>query len=216
MTTVAVVPARAGSKRLPGKNARPFLGRPLITWTIRAALDAGITSVVVTTDGEELADIALNAGALVVRRPAELSLDSSDTLSTIMHAVEGIEADTVILLQPTSPLRTAQDISTCQALHRNTGRSVVSVTQTTAWPFWAMADGALVKADVPEGAVAVSPNGAIYICSRNALGQNAWYQDPVAYVMPADRSVDIDTLHDFQLAEWYASQYRSNVSFRET
>lgn len=216
MRTVAVIPARSGSKRLPRKNILTFAGMPLLRWTIRAAQQAGLKRIIVTTDGDDIAEIAENAGASIILRPSNLASDAASTLDTVRHAVSETDAEIIVLLQPTSPLRTAADITACLELHAASGRSVVSVTETTPWPFWRGTDGSLVKADVPTDARAVAPNGAIYVCSRDALATElAWYASPMAYVMPKERSIDIDTAEDFALAEWYAAKNVQALPFEQ-
>lgn len=215
MATVAVIPARSGSKRLVGKNTLQFAGKPLIVWSIEAATEAGIGTVIVTTDGDEIASIAAEAGAVVVRRPANLATDEASTLDTVRHAVEGTHASTIVLLQPTSPLRTSDDVKSCLDLHQKKRRPVVSVTKTTSWPYWMAADGSIQAAENGD-AVAVAPNGAVYICSAEGLASSrAWYDEPIGFLMPASRSVDIDTIDDFRLAEFYAAQRRHELTFED-
>ncbi len=111
-TTLAIVTARAGSKRLPNKNHRPFLGKPLVLWTIEFALNyKGFDLVLVSTDSIEVADLGRAAGAYVPwMRPPELASDTSTSVDVVMHAVDAMNAegrlfDRVALLQPTSPVR---------------------------------------------------------------------------------------------------------------
>jgi CMP-N,N'-diacetyllegionaminic acid synthase len=117
MKILGLIPARGGSKGIPRKNIAPLAGRPLIAWTIEAALRAeGLGRIVVSTDDDEIAEVAARAGAEVpFRRPAEFSADSSEALPVIRHAIEQIDAqgwraEAVIYLQPTSPLRGTEPI----------------------------------------------------------------------------------------------------------
>jgi len=115
--TVAIIPARGGSKGIPRKNIKELLGKPLIAYTIEAAIKSGIDRVIVSTDDAEIAKIAEHYGAEVpFLRPEQLAEDTSSSLSVIVHAIEHLEkvesyfADTILFLQPTSPLRTCDHI----------------------------------------------------------------------------------------------------------
>src|SRR5688500_9327671 len=117
MTALALIPARGGSKGLPGKNTRALRGKPLIAWTIDAARQAGIFDrVLVSTDSSEIADVARRYGALVpFTRPAEIAADETPMRDVIRHTLvaetaAGLEPEIIVLLQPTSPLRSAEDI----------------------------------------------------------------------------------------------------------
>lgn len=117
MTFLALIPARGGSKGIPRKNVRPLSGKPLISYTIEAALNSVvIDDVVVTTDDEEIAEVARSYGAEIpFMRPAELAADESKTIDCVVHARDTLRAmdreyDAIVLLQPTSPLRVAEDI----------------------------------------------------------------------------------------------------------
>ncbi|WP_274630125.1 cytidylyltransferase domain-containing protein [Arvimicrobium flavum] len=207
-SVLAVIPARAGSKGLPGKNIIDFHGRPLIEWTIRAARESGCCdTVLVSTDGQDIADKAIEAGAFVPwLRPAHLSDDKASSISVVLHALEQFPARTVILLQPTSPLRTATDISACFDLHVATGRPVVSVSPAKPWLFAKAADGrispALEFAAQRQDAEFVAPNGAVYVFDADYLRSGrTWWEDAVAYTMPVERSIDIDTPHDLAVAK---------------
>lgn len=115
-TTVAIIPARAGSKGIPSKNIISFCGKPLITWTIEQALSAkGIHSVWVTSDSDDILDVAENCGANTIKRPANISGDEATSESAWLHALDyieksGIAVDVVVGLQPTSPIRHFYDI----------------------------------------------------------------------------------------------------------
>lgn len=201
MTTLALIPARAGSKRLRNKNTLPFAGKPLIAWTIQAAIAAGVDRVIVSTDGERIANVAAEYGAEVLMRPEELASDSADTLSVVKHALSIMRASTLVLLQPTSPLRTPDDIRGCLALHAETGRPVVTVAKASPWLFWHNESG-LQRISAPPDAEAVHPNGAVYVCSVKAIREGkTWYDGPMPYLMPEERSVDIDTQVQFDVAE---------------
>lgn len=103
---LGVIPARGGSKGIPGKNIRPLLGKPLIVWSIEAARESRlIDRFVLSTEDAEIASAAREVRAEVLDRPEELATDTATTVSVLQHALERIDADTVVLLQPTSPIR---------------------------------------------------------------------------------------------------------------
>lgn len=218
MTTLALIPARAGSKGLPGKNLRELQGQPLIAHSVRHALDAGVDRVVVSTEDGAIADAARLAGAEVpFVRPAPLASDEASSLDVILHAADTLSLGpecVLVLLQPTSPLRTGADIRACVDLHERSGRSVVSVTEhgkPLAWLYELGAEGALTPAFPELGEVArrqdaramYYPNGAVYVWTveRIRAERTSLPADTLGYVMPAERSVDIDTLMDWRLVE---------------
>lgn len=218
---VAIIPARGGSKGIPRKNIRPFCGRPLIAYTIEAALCSKyIEKVTVSTEDEEIAEVSRIYGADVIPRPPELAQDDTPTLPVIQHVirhlkeVEDFHPDIVVILQPTSPLRTAEDIDGAleKFLETEYG-SVVSVCEVEHPPHWMYTlegdrlkpvieggEGITQRQDAPKvyrlnGAVYVTPTDIIMKQNRE-LGE-----DTRAYVMPPERSVDIDSEFDFKLAE---------------
>ncbi|MDN5293283.1 MAG: CMP-N,N-diacetyllegionaminic acid synthase [Eubacteriales bacterium] len=216
-----LIPARGGSKGLPGKNVRPLLGKPLITYTIAAALNSGVEGkVVVSTDDGEIARVAQEAGAEVpFLRPAELARDDTPAAAVAVHALQAAEAyygscfDYVILLQPTSPLRTAADIAAAWELFQNSpgADSLVSVTPLEFNPIIIRKiEGGRVREVFPQSggerrqdACFYRLNGAIYITTRNLLLKEGRIlgREVVPYVMPFERSVDIDNIYDWKLCE---------------
>jgi CMP-N-acetylneuraminic acid synthetase len=111
---LAVIPARGGSKGVPRKNIRPLLGKPLLAWSIEAANQARLVdAVVVSTEDPEIARVAREYGAEVIDRPAELASDEADTLPVLQHVLECRPAETLVLLQPTSPVREPGLIDRC-------------------------------------------------------------------------------------------------------
>lgn len=221
---LAVITARGGSKRVPGKNIRPLAGKPLIAWTIEAALSCPqLSQVVVSTDDESIASVSRECGADVpFLRPDALAGDQAASLPVIEHAMrfmeqrEGVVFDWVMTLQPTSPLRTAQDIAAALALaDADACDSVVGVKPIPVHPVFAKkidADGFLKPflLEEPEGLRrqdVVPPsycrNGAMYLTRRAVLmEQHSLYGARIRpYVMPEERSVDIDTALDFLIAE---------------
>ena len=140
MTLLTLIPARGGSKGIPRKNIRPFCGKPLLHWTIDAALEADcVDCVVVSTDDAEIAEVAKAGGAKVpFLRPAELASDGAPGIAPVLHALEQFpQVSDVLLLQPTSPLRTSSDIEAIVALREQAGlESAVSLTPSAKHPAW--------------------------------------------------------------------------------
>jgi CMP-N-acetylneuraminic acid synthetase len=210
----ALIPARGGSKRLPRKNVRLLGGRPLIAWTIDAALESGVCShVVVSTDDDEIAEAAIRAGASVpALRPAALALDETPSIDVVVHELEralerGVQLSGLLLLQPTSPFRRAQSIRDAAALFaRSDGRSVVSVSPLSEHPSWCRAvDGEGCLALLPEQPFELTQlNGLIYLASPECVMQRrSLYSEPTVALVIRDRveSIDIDTALDWAFAE---------------
>ena len=219
---IATICARGGSKALPGKNLRPLAGKPLIVHTIEHALACRvIDGVFVSTDDEQIAEVAQRAGAQVpYLRPAELATDEAPKLPAIGHLVahlerSGMSVDTVVDLQPTSPLRRPEDIEAALAL-LDDADLVVSVTEPSHNPYYTLAEAdaqGRLQLSKPAGfarrqdAPAVwGLNGSIYVWRRAALtkaiAEGFWSVRAKPYAMPRRRSVDIDDLEDFELAQW--------------
>ena len=222
---LAVVPARGGSKRLPRKNVLPLAGRPLIDWSIRAALDSGLCDdVLVSTDDAEIADVARRCGALVPwLRPAELSHDTAATAPVLAHALAWYEqrhgpVDAVLLLQPTSPFRTAASVrAACATFASQPGHppnpvvSVSPASQHPAWTFHLHGDAlqpclgwepfSLRSQDLTP---AYGLNGALYVipAADVRLGLPVIRPGVIAYLMPDPvEGLDIDTPDDWNAAE---------------
>ena len=217
MKTFGLIPARGGSKGIPRKNIKLIAGKPLIAWTIEAALRSSLLSaVVVSTDDPEIADMARRAGAQVpFMRPAELAQDQTPGLDPVLHALDQLpQFDSVLLLQPTSPLRTTEDIDACLCLAmRHHATSVVSVSEPDTHPYWTyrlsggqtldrLIDAPRVtrRQDLPE---VVALNGALYFAEASWLRSSGSFigTETLAYVMARERSVDLDTPLDWKLAE---------------
>lgn len=214
---LALVPARGGSKGIPRKNIRTMAGKPLIAWTIEAALRSShIQSVVVSTEDEEIARVAQECGAEVpFRRPAELARDETPGIDPVLDALDRLpDVDAVLLLQPTSPLRTTEDIDRCigMAQERN-AESCVSVSRVDEHPSWMYRlDDAGHLLPLLEGprvarrqdlAPLYAVNGALYLARAESIRRTRSFvtAETVGYVMPRERAVDIDTMLDWQLAE---------------
>lgn len=203
---------------MPGKNIRPLKGRPLIGWSIEAACASRYVSrVVVSSDDEEILAVARDQGAETpFRRPASLAGDATPGMDVVLHALDQLAGfEWVVLLQPTSPLRLAADIDAAieQCLKTN-APACVSVCEAPASPWWMFEVGAecrmrsflpaeqrpIRRQDLPD---LYALNGAVYVAKTEWLRMSLSFltEETVAYVMPSARSVDIDTLFDFQLAE---------------
>jgi CMP-N-acetylneuraminic acid synthetase len=218
---VAVIPARGGSKTVPGKNVRPLAGRPLVAWSIEAAKSvAEIDRVIVSTDDDLIRSVALEHGAEVYRRPAKLATDEALVIDALRDLIEtlrsqGEAAPIMVLLEPTSPLRTGGDIRQCLELVVEGGRhSVATFKKADLNPHraWKIRDGRpevfipnavpwLPRQRLPE---AFQLNGAVYAFRMDRLlpdSPSLLVGDPGAVLMPSDRSVDIDDEFDFQIAE---------------
>ena len=234
---IGLITARGGSKGLPGKNLAPLAGRPLICWTIEAALDSlGLGHVIVSTDDREIARISQDAGADVpFFRPAELAEDDSPHILAVDHAIRwlvehrGSCPEYVMLLQPTSPLRTADDIDASIDLALERGAdAVVSVCEAKQHPAKTYGIGPdrtltpFVSSDMPNKRrqdlpPAFTENGAIYLNRCASLDQDRSFIPPgtVPYVMPASRSLDIDSEWDLFLAD-LVLRHSANRSTKHT
>jgi N-acylneuraminate cytidylyltransferase/CMP-N,N'-diacetyllegionaminic acid synthase len=228
---LAIIPARGGSKGIPGKNILPLLGKPLIAYTIDAARKASLIGrVLVSTDDPEIAAIATQFGAEVpFLRPPELARDETPTLPVLQHLLtqlklsENYEPEIIVLLQPTSPLRRAGDIDRAVTLLQQTGAdSAVSLCAAEHSPYWMnrlKGDRVLPflenvpnyarRQDLPP---VYRINGAVYATRRRILmEQNRLLgEDTRGMVMDAESSVDIDTLLDLKIA-MLILQERQNV-----
>lgn len=230
--TIATICARGGSKGLPRKNLLPFGGLPLVAHSVQQALACPlIDGVFVSTDDDEIADVARRFGAQVpYRRPAELASDQAAKIPVIEHLVRHLEAlgeviGTVVDLQPTSPLRSQADLAAAIAL-AGQAELVVTVTEPSHNPYYTLVeigpDGGLhlsKPADFArrQDAPAVwGLNGSIYVWSRAGLAHAAdagfWAVSMLASPMPRERSVDIDDALDFQLAEWFLRRQQGQMA----
>jgi CMP-N-acetylneuraminic acid synthetase len=220
MTTIVSICARRGSAGVPGKNIRPLLGKPLIVYTVEQALACpGVDAVYVSTDSEAIAEIARGAGARVpFLRPPELATGTAAKMPVIRHLADwvgahGVDFGRLVDLDPTSPLRNIADIEACLALLDADTDAVISGYESDKNPYFNMVehrpDGtvALVKSagsDVVARQLApkvYAMNASIYAWHRHSLDKGLWQGRTRLYVMPRERSVDIDTELDFRLVE---------------
>jgi CMP-N-acetylneuraminic acid synthetase len=210
MAVLGLIPARAGSKRLPGKNLLLLDGKPLLAHTCEAAVTSGILSAVyVNTDSAEIAAVAEHCGvACPALRPRHLAADDTPTRASNLFLLEFLAArgecyDAVMVLQPTSPLRTAEDIRRAWALfEEHAPCAAVSVTPLVP-ESWA---GRIARGNRFERATGEDLlyrlNGAIYVHAWRDYVEDCAPRTTVAYVMPAARSVDVDTRSDLEYAEF--------------
>lgn len=204
---LGLIPARAGSVRLPGKNMRPMAGRPMLGWTLAAAKAArGLDRLAVTTDDAAVAALARTEGVEVVERPAALADAQASVIDAIGHAVQALGGgfDWVVLLQPTSPLRLAEDIDGAVDLARASDAPAVLSVSPLAKPaaFHGRVEGGVYRpATDAEGLMAL--NGAVYVGRPERLAADRTFQveGALAYVMPAERAWDVDTLEEFAACE---------------
>jgi len=221
---LAVIPARGGSKGLPRKNVLPLGGKPLIAWSIEQALESDFVShIIVSTEDEEIAEVAQAYGAKVpFMRPEELASDTASGTDVLVHALKNaqeyyeMEFDWVLLLQPTSPLRSKEDITAAVQMAEKGGvDAVIGLKEVSEYPQWMKRksengrifdylDGAHKPSTRQELDVPYIVNGAIYLIRSSMLLEKGDFYAGVTkgYVMPKKRSVDIDDLMDFKMAEW--------------
>ena len=221
---LALIPARGGSKGIPHKNIAPLAGKPLIQYSIDAARGSSyIDSVLVSTDDEEIARVARACGAEVpFLRPEALASDTAKTIDAVLHAVEtlrdmGEAFDSLVLLQPTSPLRTTAEIDGAIERFYTCGRkAVVSVSEVSDHPILMRTieqtdDGERLKPLLQVSSTVrrqdMPPfyrvNGSIYVNAVEELSRTTSFNDnPVPYVMAKEHAIDIDEPADLKLAEW--------------
>jgi len=220
---LGLIPAREGSKGIPGKNTRLLGGKPLLQYALEAAKASGVVDrIVVSTDSAQIADLAKSLGAEVpFTRPGELATDEAPMLPVVQHAVGELEAsgwrpDVIVVLQPTAPLRRAEHVRRALELLNETGAdSVVSVVEVPRHysPQYVMkiADGRLANY-LPEGEAltrrqdveaAYSRDGTVYVVRRDVLmnGNTIYGDDCRPLVLDATESVNLDTTEDWERAE---------------
>lgn len=211
---IAIIPARGGSKRLPGKNIKLLHGKPLIAYTIEAALKSKyITRVLVSTDDKEIADVAIQYGADVPElRPDFLATDNASSNDVIKYTLDLVKSkyneinDNCVLLQPTSPLRNSRHIDEAIDLFLDKeADSVISFTKEyhpLKWNKYINENGKLEDIEGLDDRVSYFPNGAIYVLSFNAIENADYYINSIGYVMERNYSIDIDTQEDWDLCDF--------------
>ena len=231
MKNIAIIPARSGSKGLPDKNIKELNGKPLMAYTIEAAINSEcFDEIMVSTDSEKYADIARKYGAKVpFLRSEQTSSDEASSWDTVDEVLSeysklGKKYDTFCLLQPTSPLRTYEDIKEAYALYNEKASfAVVSVCETEHSP--------LLCGQLPENSEFIDfinndsmkrrqdagtyyrLNGAIYIVNINIFKEDRFLykKGSFAYIMPQNRSIDIDSEMDFRIAGIMLKERNGNI-----
>ena len=222
-TFLAIIPARGGSKRLPRKNILDLCGKPLIAYTIEAALKSKyISKVIVSSDDEEILNIAKEYKADFIKRPDELARDTTPTEPVVEHILQNIKDlgnySYLVLLQPTSPLRDEKDIDEAisKLIQEKDATALISVKEidnkilkafkinnngylegisNNKYPF-------MRRQDLPK---VFMPNGAIYIISINEFlkTKRLFSDNAISYLMNEEKSLDIDTIDDFEKIKNY-------------
>ena len=222
MKPLFIIPARGGSKSIPKKNIKPFRGKPLIAWSILTALElADSESVIVTTDSEEIADVARQFGISAPHiRPAELATDTASTRDVLLDAMaeaerRGVDYDCVVLLQPTSPLRTAADVRAALDAWSPENDMAVTVRPASCNPYYdcfettadgflrvSKGDGLLTRRQ--DAPAAWQLNGAVYVITPARLREMeiGRMMRRVPVPMPAERSLGLDTPLYWKIAEF--------------
>ena len=216
---LAIIPARGGSKGLPGKNVRPLAGKPLLAWTLQAAQECPLLDrTILSSDDEEIMAVARRFGGEVpFVRPDHLASDTASSMEVILHALDTLPEHYpwVVLLQPTSPLRRMEEIAaSLEICQREGAPACVTVTpaKSPLWCYFLEGDQRMIpvlgqdntqvgRQQLPS---AYALNGAVYVARSDWLRERRTFvtEETRAHVMPAERSVDIDTAFDFQWAEW--------------
>ncbi len=219
MSLLALIPARGGSKGIPGKNVKVLGGKALIGWSIDAAKRAAcVNRIIVTTEDEEIASVARELGADVpFMRPPQLAADDTPGITPVLHAISQLPGyDWLLLLQPTSPLRSAEDIDGIWQFCQEQGApSVVSICEVGAHPYWMYQRNAAKRLepfikgrpdvthrqDLPT---VYTLNGALYLARTDWLleHQNFIGSETLGYIMPPERSADLDTEEDWRWVEY--------------
>ncbi len=219
---IAIIPARAGSKGVPGKNHCKIAGRPLVEWTFSAVKECTFfDEIICSTDDSLVKECARLTNIRVLHRPINLSKDTTPMLDVLLHVLQRVENphqpfDYIVLLQPTSPLRTSTDITKAVNLAiKNKAKSVASVSPVDLRP------GLLLIGSKPEEVLKTTPlapnyaelrrqdapklyrvNGTVYVFKRSFLKPNAKLNTPsLGIVLPKSHTLDIDTFQDFERCE---------------
>jgi CMP-N,N'-diacetyllegionaminic acid synthase len=208
---LALIPARGGSRSIPGKNLAQVAGKPLLAWTVEAArASRPVTRTVVSTDSDEIAGVARSLGVDVLARPTELAQDETPMQAVVEHALGELSCEALVLLQPTSPLRRAEHVDEAVALLLETNADIVVSVVEVPHAFrpsslMRLEDGRLLPLD-PEEPLLRQRKATLY--ARNgpavlALRPDArlYEGDVRAYVMDPRDSLDVDTPFDLELAD---------------
>ncbi|MEN4045781.1 acylneuraminate cytidylyltransferase family protein [Sulfurimonas sp. NWX367] len=223
-TFLAIIPARGGSKRLPRKNVLDLAGKPLISWSIEAAKQSKyIDEVVVSSDDDEVLNIAKEQNASIMKRPVKLATDTATTFEVVEHLIKNFEKQYtyIILLQPTSPLRKSEDIDKAiEFLHTKNADAVISVCEMEHSPLWSntlpkdksmatFLHKEILNKRSQDLETYYRLNGSIYIIKVAKLleKKSFFLKDNIyAYVMDQKKSIDIDTKLDLEIANYLLSK----------
>ena len=222
MNTVTIIPARGGSKGIPGKNLIEFCGEPLLYWSINQSVNSQrVSNTYVTSDSNEILDFAKSCGATPIKRPVEYSTDTATSESALLHAIEKIkdDVDTIVFLQPTSPLRYLDDIDNALALfEKSKYDSLFSGSTLEDFYLWSRSNGILnsinhdwekrVRRQDSDDETFVE-NGSVYIFksdllknTNNRLGGNIG-----VYLMKLWQSFEIDNLEELEFCDALFKHY---------
>ncbi len=228
---IAIIPARSGSKGLPDKNVKNLFGKPMIAYTVEAAVKSSLISdVIISTDSQKIADIATSYGATCpFLRPEYLASDNAKAVDNYIYTIERLNSEygyfikEFVVLQPTSPLRITVDIDSSISLFREKqAESVVSYTEESHPVRW---HKYLDKSNKFENVFednhklenrqderkSYYPNGAIFVFDFNLIKKKRYYSEKsYAYLMPKIRSVDVDYIDDFEYAEYLLGKKHAN------
>jgi len=218
---IAIIPARGGSKGLPGKNIKDLLGKPMIAYTIEEALKSKyITDVIISTDCQEIEKVAVEYGAKsLFLRPEFLASDNAKAVDNYIYTIDRLNQEfdyeivEFIVLQPTSPLRIKDDIDNAIELFKNKkADSVISYTEEhhpVEWHKYITEDGRFENIfkekllNRQEIKPSFYPNGAVFVFKYEMIKQKKYYTDKsYSYIMPRNRSADVDTIEDFKYIEF--------------
>ncbi len=218
---IAIIPARGGSKGLPGKNIKDLLGKPMIAYTIEEALKSKyITDVFISTDCQEIEKVAVEYGAKsLFLRPEFLASDNAKAVDNYIYTIDRLNQEfdyeivEFIVLQPTSPLRIKDDIDNAIELFKNKkADSVISYTEEhhpVEWHKYITEDGRFENIfkekllNRQEIKPSFYPNGAVFVFKYEMIKQKKYYTNKsYSYVMPRNRSADVDTIEDFKYIEF--------------
>ena len=216
---LAIIPARGGSKSIPGKNIKIVNGKPLLVWTIEhAKASKYIDRVILSSDDEEIINVAIKYECEVpFKRPKELATDSADSIPVLIHAMEALDEfyDYVVLLQVTSPLRVAKDIDACiERCEEKKAPACVSFVQSDKSPYlmFTIDDSDIIKPIIgnnilpkrrQDATPVYSLNGAVYVAKSKWIKKQDHFltSETLGYVMPRERSIDIDIPLDLKILQ---------------
>jgi len=218
LSVLGLIPARGGSKGVPKKNIHEVGGKPLIAWTIEAASQSEfLDRTILSSDDTEIIETARSWKCdIPFTRPDELAADTSDSLDVAIHAIHALDDayDLLVLLQPTSPLRSFRDIDAAISLSQKHQAPCVSVCKTGKSPSWMFTldkndamhpvfPDSEIQSRRQDAPMTVIPNGAVYVSSCTHLLDDGDFFCPetVAYLMPEERSIDVDSEIDLRMAD---------------